>query len=277
MATDATGTPTSKGIPKYDPSNDAPSGLGFNAAMDAIDSLLDTYVGKPSGIATGEVPVWNGTTWVRSSVTRISTVRPQDLTQDGASTGQVLAWNGSIWAPSSAAGPGYGTSLPGSPSDGQEYILVDSTTAPTWRWRLRYNSANSGSYKWEFVGGTPAYAAVTAYQSTTSSGYVDLTTVGPSFTLPRAGEYEFWFGADAAYNGTAGSGGRIELYDSTASAQITETQNGVEGDATAPYPLTRIARATVTGANSLKLRYKINGGGTAYFGLRFLHVTPVAV
>lgn len=40
MATDATGTPTAKGIPKYDTQNDAPSGLGFNAAMDAIDSLL---------------------------------------------------------------------------------------------------------------------------------------------------------------------------------------------------------------------------------------------
>lgn len=40
MATDATGTPTPKGIPKYDTANDAPSGLGFNAAMDAIDTLL---------------------------------------------------------------------------------------------------------------------------------------------------------------------------------------------------------------------------------------------
>lgn len=71
MATDATGTPTAKGIPKYDTTNDAPSGLGFNAAMDAIDVVLDGYVPKPTGIATGEVPVWNGTTWVRSSVTRV--------------------------------------------------------------------------------------------------------------------------------------------------------------------------------------------------------------
>lgn len=40
MATDATGTPTPKGIPTYDTANDAPSGLGFNAAMAVIDSLL---------------------------------------------------------------------------------------------------------------------------------------------------------------------------------------------------------------------------------------------
>jgi hypothetical protein len=40
MATDATGSPTSLGIPKYDTSVDAPSGLGFNAAMDAINTLI---------------------------------------------------------------------------------------------------------------------------------------------------------------------------------------------------------------------------------------------
>ena len=46
MATDATGTPTALGIPKYDVNVDAPSGLGFNAAMDAIDSIITTQVGN---------------------------------------------------------------------------------------------------------------------------------------------------------------------------------------------------------------------------------------
>ena len=44
MATDATGTPTSLGIPKYNTSVDAPSGLGFNAAMDSINTLLQDRV-----------------------------------------------------------------------------------------------------------------------------------------------------------------------------------------------------------------------------------------
>ena len=99
MAQDATGTPTAKGIPKFNTAVDAPSGKGFNAAMDAIDGLLDDYISSPAGIAPGEVPVWNGSAFVRSSVTRISTVRPQDLGQDAATTGQVLTWNGSIYAP----------------------------------------------------------------------------------------------------------------------------------------------------------------------------------
>jgi hypothetical protein len=72
LATDATGSPTSLGIPKFNTSADAPSGLGSNAQMDAIDTLLAARVVKPSGIVSGEVPVWNGTTWVRSSVTKLA-------------------------------------------------------------------------------------------------------------------------------------------------------------------------------------------------------------
>jgi hypothetical protein len=57
MATDATGVPTSLGIPKFDPNADAPSGLGGNAQMDSIDTLL-----KSLGIASlvaNDVPVYD--------------------------------------------------------------------------------------------------------------------------------------------------------------------------------------------------------------------------
>lgn len=70
MATDATGTPTSPdSIPTYNTSVDAPSGLGFNAAMAAIQTALSARVSKPTGIADGEIPVWDADTnsWVRSS------------------------------------------------------------------------------------------------------------------------------------------------------------------------------------------------------------------
>lgn len=40
MATDATGSPTSLGIPKFNTTADSPSGLGGNAQMDAINALL---------------------------------------------------------------------------------------------------------------------------------------------------------------------------------------------------------------------------------------------
>jgi hypothetical protein len=57
MATDATGTPTAVlGIPKYDTSVDAPSGLGFNAAMDVLDTLItaaNKSVIKKAGVTVG--------------------------------------------------------------------------------------------------------------------------------------------------------------------------------------------------------------------------------
>ena len=67
MPTDLTGTPTSLGIGTYNVDADAPSGLGFNAAMAQIDALIASRLTTPAGILAGEIPVWNGSTWVRSS------------------------------------------------------------------------------------------------------------------------------------------------------------------------------------------------------------------
>jgi hypothetical protein len=69
MATDATGTPTDLGIPTYNPNVDAPSGLGFNEAMEAIDALIAGRIEAPSSPAEGDVPVWDSATgaWVKSS------------------------------------------------------------------------------------------------------------------------------------------------------------------------------------------------------------------
>lgn len=70
MPTDLTGTPTSLGIGTYNVDADAPSGLGFNAAMAQIDALIASRIGTPAGITSGEIPVWNGSTWVRSLTQR---------------------------------------------------------------------------------------------------------------------------------------------------------------------------------------------------------------
>lgn len=68
MATDATGTPTAKfSIPKFNTSADAPSGLGTNAMMDAIDTLISNL--GISGIANTDVPVYNSVTgkWIAAT------------------------------------------------------------------------------------------------------------------------------------------------------------------------------------------------------------------
>ena len=49
------------------------------------------------------------------------------------------------------------------------------------------------------------FAAIATDETTTSATYVDLATVGPSITVPRAGDYEVTFGA-TMYDATGGVG-----------------------------------------------------------------------
>jgi hypothetical protein len=90
----------------------------------------------------------------------------------------------------------YATTLPASPFHGQEAILVDSVTAPTYQWLFRYNANNTTAYKWEFIGGSPMFAgpmgSVTLATSQTTG--IDITG-GPVLTVLRAGIYRYTFGA----------------------------------------------------------------------------------
>jgi hypothetical protein len=87
------------------------------------------------------------------------------------------------------------TSLPANPADSDEVDFV-ADTANGVLWRLKYNAASASAYKWEFVGGTPLYAAVEPAQvSAAGTGWQDFTTVGPSLTLPLNGDYDFEYGA----------------------------------------------------------------------------------
>lgn len=81
MATDATGTPTTLGIPKLDVSNDAPSGLGFNAAMDEIDTLIAARIELPSSPSDGDGLVYDAGLgkWVAASTVGAASVTPIQL------------------------------------------------------------------------------------------------------------------------------------------------------------------------------------------------------
>jgi hypothetical protein len=122
MAIDATGTPTSLGIPKFNTAVDAPSGKGSNAQMDAIDLLIASTPQKPAGIVTGEAMVYNTGAGVfqRSSVTKLASgnfgpVINSDIDAAAAiavtklaagSNGDVLTTTGGVpgWAAPTAAG-----------------------------------------------------------------------------------------------------------------------------------------------------------------------------
>jgi hypothetical protein len=83
-----------------------------------------------------------------------------------------------------------GTTLPASPTDTQEAILVDSLTNPTYQWRFRYNANSTSPYKWEFIGGPPllGWSATSVTNGATLGAWVNM--VGTAVILPRSGEYQ---------------------------------------------------------------------------------------
>ena len=99
------------------------------------------------------------------------------------------AWPGGP-TPMATPLPNYGTTLPASPINGQEAILVDSVTNPSYQWRFRYNASSTSAYKWEFIGGTDLVATYAPSESfTAASAWTNWPTIAPTITIPRAGDY----------------------------------------------------------------------------------------
>jgi hypothetical protein len=82
---------------------------------------------------------------------------------------------------------------------------------------FHYNAAQT-TFKWEFVGGAPAYSAVETSQTTSERWIRRPATVGPSFTVPRAGDYLFRYNVDVGNSGA----GNIDI--------VGLMKNGVEAD-----------------------------------------------
>jgi PKD repeat protein len=73
------------------------------------------------------------------------------------------------------------TTPPGSPVDGQEWLL-QASGCPTWL--FRYNSSNATAYKWEFIGGAVLNSTENIDQVVPTG---TPTVFGPLFAVPRPG------------------------------------------------------------------------------------------
>jgi len=177
----------------------------------------------------------------------------------------------------SAGSAGYGTTLPASPVDGQEYTLVDSLTAPTYAWRFRYSTAISDAHKWVYIGGAPASSEVAAQETTNSGSYVALTTAGPSFTVPRAGIYELQHGM-TFYNVSNLNRGAMTLKLAAAAANDAEWVLCGSDTVDARASNARIQRKTLAAADLIAAQYRlVSGTGYSGFRERWLKVSPVRV
>ena len=92
------------------------------------------------------------------------------------------------------------TTLPSTPTDGQQAILVDSTTTPNYAWLLQWSATAA---KWFYLGGSPLRNSNDGAQASAAANGVWGSAGGMAITLPRAGTYDIRFGG---MSGGQGSG-----------------------------------------------------------------------
>jgi hypothetical protein len=200
-------------------------------------------------------------------------------------TNTLYYWNGTAWTAAGSSGPKITSSAmsggpPTSPANGDIWIAT-AVDANGTAWQFRYNSGSASTYKWEFIGGPPVYSAVETQESTSSGSYVDLTTVGPSFTCARGGDYLTQHSADM-YNGggTAGWGAAMSISAGGSTPSDTDAlYHVVPGVIQANLNFGgKINRYPGLAASAvIKAQYRFTSGGTATFGYRRLLITPVRV
>lgn len=178
----------------------------------------------------------------------------------------------SFYAPD--VSPSMGTSLPANPVDGQEFTLVDSMSAPTYSWKLRYVSAKA-SNKWVFVGGSASVPATTGSMTTSTTAYADLTS-GPTIVIPVAGMYLVEFGVQATRAASAIDDSIIQIYASTTGAGAT-TPRATTVNQFVSVRIIGWERFTMVASETLKLRVKTNNAVSTTFADGSLALTPVAI
>ena len=177
---------------------------------------------------------------------------------------------GSIPQAALALGPTYETSLPGSPTDGQEiYYAADATNGVIWHLRYR-SAARSGSGAWEYVGGGSLQSAPSGSIDTTSTSYVAITSAN-SLTIPQQGTYEITWGGEAQQIGSAGTDADLGLRDDgtvVAEARVTLTSTNAGASSTQT-----VVEAVGT-SKVLDVRGKTTTGGTTRFRKIYIVARP---
>lgn len=148
------------------------------------------------------------------------------------------------------------------------------------KWHLVYRSA-APTYKWEFIGGsTWAAPEIATNQTTASTTYVDLATVGPTLNAPLAGEYDIEIGSTAS-TAAVSTNGAVMSYSNGATAAADNPSAFLQATSAVANSgsISRRSRVTVAAAgDALTAKYRISGGaGTVGFQRRWLTIVPVRV
>jgi hypothetical protein len=194
--------------------------------------------------------------------------------------------NGQVLTADSAAGTGVKwatgvaslvTSLPGSPADGDEVLYTDSLTVPTYVWRLRYIAAAT-TYRWYYVGGPPVAVSIATAEATTSTTYAALTTPGPTFTTPLAGDWDV--GPEFTFQGAAGASRIAMSFDIGGTGAVDANASMHASSMTAKLERSprRVTRITgVAASTALTSKYKSTDATSMTCSDRMITVQPFRV
>jgi hypothetical protein len=165
------------------------------------------------------------------------------------------------------------TSLPATPADGDEvYYEADATNGIYWH--FRYNADSASTYKWEFIGGPSIFAEVVTDETTTSTTYADLDTVGPSATVPLAGDYDVAIG----YSGKSAANSVLMSYAIGGTAAVDADAARAGEDFSNYISVYRLRRQTgLSGSTALVSKYKVLPTATANIRDRWIEVIPIRV
>jgi len=225
----------------------AADGFSYVCVKDGTTSAPVAFPGSNGGIP---LPVVNGQ-WIKG-------------------VGGAAVW--AAIAPSDIAGypATAGTSFPGSPADGDEYVYAADPANGVY-WRFKYRTATA---KWIFIGGAPLYAEVTPSETNASTTYAAVTTPGPSVALPFAGDYIVEIGCQGLYsNGSTPSCymsydiGATGAVDADAIINASQVVAGGQN-------LSRLRRKTGLTAVTLTAKYRATAG-TLRVQDRWMAVWPV--
>ena len=168
------------------------------------------------------------------------------------------------------------SSLPGTPSDGDE-VYYDTGTAGVV-WHLRYNSATT---YWDYLGGAPLLSEVAADETLSNCGcntYRALTTAGPSITTPLFGDYDVKIGAEGYDAGFTWTNFTVMSYDIGATGAVDADGMNMAFPNNSTYSAnSRVERKTGIAANTAFVsKYKQNNDN-AHWRSRWMQITPVRV
>lgn len=204
----------------------------------------------------------------------------------GGTTGQVLTKTSATdfatnWqTPASGGGFTLVSALPGAPVDGQCIYYQNAAMAALGIiWPFRYRAAAAGSYKWEAVGATAWSAQLNGeVTAPVQNPYADFAggTVGPSITVPLAGDYLISFACYVAP--PVGSYGYASPRIGAVAALDADSLLVQAGDATgaAVSAATEVLKTAVPAAAVIKLQGR-SAGTVAAFDSRRLTVQPIRV